>query len=128
MRINQYPKATKFDSEDVLIKDGTNGTKAILYSVAGKELIEVGLVPEMHRNLYRGKNLGSVVTEAQKSAIKNGTFTDLFVGDYWDIGGRHWVIADMDYFYNNGDNQEFNRHHLVMLPRTYLYDAQMNTD
>lgn len=78
-----------------------------------------------HRNVYRGKNLGSSVTAAQKAAIQAGTFNDLFIGDYWVINGVTWVIADMDYFYDCGDNP-FTRHHLVIVPNSPLYIAQMN--
>lgn len=40
-----------------------------------------------HNAIYRGKNLGSAVTAAQWAAIDAGTFEDLFIGDYWTIGG-----------------------------------------
>lgn len=79
-----------------------------------------------HRNIYRGKSLGSSVTDAQKAAIADGSFDDLYIGDYWTIGGTDWVIADMDYFYNTGSTA-LTKHHLVMLPRKPLYNAVMNT-
>lgn len=85
-----------------------------------------GLVsPINHRNIYRGKNLGTVITEAQKAAIQAGTFDDLFIGDYWVINGVNWVIADMDYWYNCGDTP-FTNHHLVIVPSASLYNATMN--
>lgn len=77
-----------------------------------------------HRNIYRGKDLGSYVTEAQKTAIENGTFDDLFIGDYWVIGGVTWVIADMDYFLRCGDT-DFTKHHLVIVPNTSLAQGCM---
>lgn len=79
-----------------------------------------------HRNIYRGKNLGTSVTSAQKAAIQYGTFDDLFIGDYWVINGVTWVIADMDYFYNCGDTA-FTKHHLVIVPNSILYNAKMNS-
>ncbi len=81
----------------------------------------------MHKNLYRGKYLGTSVTAAQKAAIQNGTFKDLYIGDYWTIGGKDWVIADMDYFYNIGSTA-LTKHHLVILPRAPLYSHVMNDD
>lgn len=39
----------------------------------------------MHRNVFRGKDLGSSITDAQLSAIRDGTFTDLYVGDHWSL-------------------------------------------
>ena len=83
-------------------------------------------IPEMHRNIYRGKYLGSSVTAEQQQAIQNGTFDGLFIGDYWTIDGKDWVIADIDYFYNTGYSPNFTKHHLVMLPRTPLYSYVMN--
>ena len=90
------------------------------------DILESSAVPEAHRNFYRGKNLGGAVTDEQAQAIRNGTFKDLFVGDYWVIGGLNWRIADMDYFLRCGDT-EFTKHHLVIVPDTSLYNAQMNT-
>lgn len=40
---------------------------------------------EMHRNIFRGKELGTSVTSSQLAAIQNGTFDDLYVGDYWKM-------------------------------------------
>ena len=84
-------------------------------------------VPEMHRNIYRGKNLGYHVTEAQKAAIAAGTWDDLYVGDYWTINGRVYRIADMDYWYNCGDTA-FTKHHLVIVPDASFGNAQMNSE
>lgn len=123
-KITDYPSASRFDSADVLLKDGMNGTKKILTSDAAAEF--AGMVSAVnHRNVYRGKNLGNSVTSAQKAAIQSGTFDDLFIGDYWVINGVTWLIADMDYFYNCGDIA-FTKHHLVIVPNSALYNANMN--
>ena len=81
--------------------------------------------PEMHRNIFRGKNLGTAVTDEQWAAIEDGTFTDLYIGDYWVMGGKNWRIADIDYWWNTGDIA-FTKHHLVIMPDRSLYQAQMN--
>ena len=81
----------------------------------------------MHRNLFRGKNLGDRVTDEQLAAIKDGSFKDLFIGDYWAINNVNWLIADMDYFYQAG-NTAFTKHHLVIIPQAPLYSAAMNTE
>ena len=127
MRINEYPRAISFNEGDVLLKDGSDGTKAIPFSDAAASLLESVLAPTMHKNLYRGKYLGTSVTAAQKTAIQNGTFKDLYIGDYWTIGGKDWVIADIDYFYNIGSTP-LTKHHLLMLPRSPLYEACMKND
>ena len=59
---------------------------------------------ELHKMFYRGRNLGSEITEAQYAAISSGTFDNLWVGDYWylDIPGftqkTFARIADINYF------------------------------
>ena len=123
-KLTTYQADTRFASGDILIKDGTNGTRKISASDAAVEF--AGLVSAVnHRNIYRGKSLGTLVTEAQKAAIANGTFDDLFIGDYWTIGGIKYRIADMDYWLNCGDTST-TKHHLVMIPDKALYSAVMN--
>lgn len=81
--------------------------------------------PIMRRNIYRGKDLGTEVTAAQKAAIQSGTFDDLFIGDFWTRNGKKYFIADMDFWYNMGDTA-FTKHHLVMIPEGQMYSAKMN--
>ena len=78
-----------------------------------------------HNGIYRGKSLGSSVTQAQWNAISAGTFDDLYIGDYWTIGGVNWRIAAFDYYYNCGDTA-FAKHHAVIVPDTSLYSHNMN--
>ena len=79
-----------------------------------------------HNAVYRGKALGGSVSEEQYAAIKAGTFDDLYIGDYWMIGGVNYRIAAFDYFLNNGDT-EYTDHHAVIVPDTCLYDTAMNS-
>ena len=78
-----------------------------------------------HNAIYRGKNLGTSVTAAQWAAIANGSFTDLYIGDYWVIGGFNWRIAAFDYYYKSGDTS-CTTHHVVIVPDTNLYTHCMN--
>ena len=75
-----------------------------------------------HNAIYRGANLGSAVTAAQWAAIQAGTFEDLFIGDYWTIGGVNWRIAAFDYYLTATEIT----HHAVIVPDTSLYTAKMN--
>lgn len=79
-----------------------------------------------HNAIYRGKNLGSSVTTEQFAAIAAGTFDDMYIGDYWVINGVNWRIAAFDYYYRTGDI-DCTTHHVVIVPDTVLYTAQMNT-
>lgn len=79
-----------------------------------------------HNAVYRGKALGGEVTDAQWAAIEAGYFNDLYIGDYWTKDRVNYRIAAFDYFYNCGDTN-FTKHHVVIVPDTSLYKAQMNT-
>ncbi|MCD8159447.1 MAG: hypothetical protein LUD77_11370 [Clostridiales bacterium] len=124
-KITAYTAATRFDSGDKLLKDGTNGTKIITAANAAVEF--AGLVSSInHRNVYRGKSLGSTITDDQKTAISEGTFDDLFIGDYWTINSLRYRIADMDYWYNTGASMP-RTHHLVIVPDSLGITAVMNS-
>ena len=78
-----------------------------------------------HNSIYRGKFLGNEVTAAQYTAILNGTFEDMYIGDYWTIDGINWRIACFDYYYNAGDIA-CTTHHVTLVPDTILYTHEMN--
>lgn len=123
-KIVDYPAADRIAKDDVFLLDGERGTRKALASWAAVEM--AGLIsPINHCNVFRGKNLGGGVSSAQKAAIKDGSFDNLYIGDYWVINGVTWRIADMDYFLRCGDT-DFTRHHLVIVPDTPLYSGKMN--
>lgn len=80
-----------------------------------------------HNSIYRGKNLGTSVTAAQWAAIADGSFTDLYIGDYWVIDGVNWRIAAFDYYYKTGDIS-CTTHHVVIIPDVALYSHAMNDE
>lgn len=120
-------------TEQMLIHDG-NGVKVITvenlhkglqtYIDSVRNVLADGAAA--HNCIYRGKNLGTSVTAEQYAAISSGKFTDLYIGDYWVIKGVIYRIAAFDYYYNCGDTN-FTKHHVVLVPDTSLYKAQMNT-
>lgn len=120
-------------TEQMLIHDG-NGVKVITMENLHKGLqTDIDSVRNVladgaaaHNCIYRGKNLGTSVTAEQYAAISSGKFTDLYIGDYWVINGVTYRIAAFDYYYNCGDTN-FTKHHVVIVPDTSLYKAQMNT-
>lgn len=120
-------------TEQMLIHDG-NGVKVITVENLHKDLqTDIDSVRNVladgaaaHNCIYRGKNLGTSVTAEQYAAISSGKFTDLYIGDYWVINGVTYRIAAFDYYYNCGDTN-FTKHHVVIVPDTSLYKAQMNT-
>ena len=78
-----------------------------------------------HNSIYRGKNLGTAVTDAQFAAIAAGTFEGLYIGDYWVINKVTWRIAAFDYYLKSGDN-ECTTHHVTIVPDSPLYTGSMN--
>ena len=122
--LTEYPAVSRPAKNDIFIIDGPKGTRKLTMADAAIELI--GMISSInHRNIWRGKFLGNAVTAAQKAAIANGTFDDIFIGDYWTISGIDLVVADMDYFYRTGDT-DITKHHLVIVPRSALYTHVMN--
>ena len=123
-KIVDYPATDRVAKDDVFLLDGPQGTRKA--PASGVAVALAGLIsPINHCNVFRGKNLGGGVSSAQKAAIKDGFFDNLYIGDYWAINGVTWRIADMDYFLRCGDT-EFARHHLIIVPDTQLYTGKMN--
>lgn len=88
-----------------------------------------GFSPEMHRNIFRGKSLGESITAEQLEVIRDGSFADLYVGDYWEINGVKYRIADINYWKNVGypESEKVQKPHILIVPDTILGSGQMNT-
>lgn len=92
----------------------------------GGEVVSIMDNAATHNMVYRGKALGGSVTSEQWAAIKAGTFKDLYLGDYWSIGGVDYLIAAFNYWLTCGDTA-CNTNHLLVVPRNNLYTAGMNS-
>lgn len=55
----------------------------------------------LKKTAVRGESLGISVTAEQYEAIESGTFTDLYLGDFWEINGSKYIIVDFNYFAPN---------------------------
>ncbi len=123
--------------EELTNDNRVSGSTTVLIGKSGSENVKIKLgnirfiSGDEHSNtstkryMYRCKNLGSYVTPEQFASIKDGSFKDLFLGDYWIINGVTWIIADFNYWWNCGDNACTTRH-LVIVPDDQLYTANMN--
>lgn len=91
--------------------------------------IQAALSPEMHRNIFRGKCLGESITDEQLTAIRDGNFDDLYIGDYWEIKGVKYRIADVNYWKNVGypESEKVQKPHILIVPDTVLGSGQMHT-
>ena len=102
----------------------TSGSYNDLSNKPTLESLGASSIP-FHNAYPRCKYLGTSITDAQNTAIKNRTYDDLFIGDYWTINGVNWRIVAIDYYYNVGDTN-FDKGNIIVMPDTVLYNAQMN--
>lgn len=124
------------DSAMLFIHDG-NGIKKVSAGLLKKDLKDLITVHKAildmvtasgtgaHNSVYRGKNLGNAVTAAQWAAIQAGTFDDMYIGDYWVMGGVTYRIAAFDYYLRAGDT-DMNTHHVTLVPDASMYTHCMN--
>lgn len=118
--------AASLTTDSALSTTSTNPVQNKVVTAALNEKQPIINKAGYHNSIFRGKYLGTSLTAAQSAAIQAGTFDDLFIGDYWTIGGVDYVIVAFDYYYNTGDTA-CTTHHAVIVPRAPLYNAQMNT-
>ena len=94
-----------------------------------------GISAYQRNGIYRGKNLGTITSAniasfLSEHEVSTGKFTDLYVGDEITIqDGTYnavWLIAGFDTEYNKGDTA-FTTHHITLIPKTPLYNDQMNS-
>ena len=84
-----------------------------------------------HNAIYRGKDITSMETSGELYVnIANGTFDDIYIGDYFtkSINGTNYAlrIAAFNYYYNMGDTA-FTKPHAVIIPDSIFGLAQMNS-
>ena len=81
-----------------------------------------------HNSIYRGKDITDLFYDGTLSTqIANGTFDDIFIGDYI-IGrnsGRKYLVADINYRLHCGDT-ECTTPHVLMIPELSMGTAKMN--
>ena len=97
-----------------------------------------------HNGIYRGKNLGTFTSTTELETfladheVSSGNFTDLYLGDYITIQdgtyNANWMIAGFDTEFYKGwlvdgssDVQWITQHHITLIPRIPLFNAQMNS-
>ena len=121
------PYIRQSDVDDTLNLSSTNPIQNGAVKAEFAKLFNI-LIPNnsgAKNKIYRGESLGTALTADQLTAIRAGTFDDLFLGDYWTINSRVWRIVDFDYWLGCGDT-EFAAHHAVVIPDEVLYTAKMN--
>ena len=86
--------------------------------------LEIGKA--LRRNTYRGKDITGYYNDGSLyEMINEGTFDDIYVGDYIIANGVTWLIADIDNYLNSGDTP-LTKHHATIIPANSLMTAPMN--
>lgn len=130
-RITEYTAVDQFDAGDVLLKDGTGGTKIITAVNAARDFGNM-LGAYTHRNIYGGRVFNGLPTSDQLAAIHNGTFDDLYPGDVFVVNQNRYVVADLDYYKGRYDSLTAegstakDLHHLVMIMTSGMTPATSN--
>ena len=91
---------------------------------------------EAHNAMWGGRDITAAFDAGTVSEhIADGTFKDIFPGDYITkqvtISGTaytvNWVVADCDYWWHKGDqNNGMETHHVVIVPQAPIFNARMN--
>lgn len=150
--INYTDRGTLADTDAFMVNDGTGMKKGVLSrlsdfvlnKIADKAFTKLatsnktilGAINELddivgydnaaaHNAIYRGKNLGTQFTAEMSANIKNGTFKDLYCGDYLVINGTTYRFMDLDYLYKTGDTS-LDTHHILVVPDAPMYNHVMN--
>ncbi len=80
----------------------------------------------LRRNTYRGKDITEYYNNGSLyTMISDGTFKDIYVGDFFNANGVTWLIADLDNYLYSGD-QELAKHHATIIPAKPLMETSMN--
>ena len=82
-----------------------------------------------HNGIFRGKDLTNIYSiDEICERISDGTFCDLYIGDYFDITINtsytaneivSCVLAGFD-MYLNACDRKFEDHHAVIVPKNYV--------
>jgi hypothetical protein len=150
--INYTDRGTLADTDAFLINDGTGMKKSVLSKLSDFVLNKIadkvfkklqtndktilGAINELniiigannaaaHNAIYRDKNLGTQFTAEMSANIKNGTFKDLYCGDYLVINGTTYRFMNFDYLYKTGDTS-LDTHHILVVPDAPMYRHVMN--
>lgn len=147
MRVKDYEKVTSLEENDILLIDGDRGVKTISPKVVHESLLDSYTNNDywkrinefctksasngqkfspalLRKRLFRGNNLGEF-SEKHKQNIRNFTFDDMFIGDYFYKNNRSWRIWDFNYWLKKGDTS-CETPHILVGPDSNLYSHVMN--
>lgn len=132
-KITELTEGKPLKKDIVPFVDTTNGTtkKAVI-----EDLLNV-IVPNNaggHNAIYRGKDITEYFYGREKynektfsQAVADGTFDNIFVGDYiiGKTSNRKYLVADINYRLHCGDT-ECKTPHVLIIPERIMGTAKMN--
>ena len=132
-KITELTEGKPLKKDVIPFVDTTNGTtkKAVI-----ENLLNV-IVPSNaggHNAIYRGKDITEYFYGREKynektfsQAVADGTFDNIFVGDYiiGKTSNRKYIVADINYRLHCGDT-ECKTQHVLVIPERIMGTAAMN--
>lgn len=132
-KITELTEGKPLKKDVIPFVDTTNGTtkKAVI-----ENLLNV-IVPSNaggHNAIYRGKDITEYFYGREKynektfsQAVADGTFDNIFVGDYiiGKTSNRKYIVADINYRLHCGDT-ECKTQHVLVIPERIMGTAKMN--
>ena len=115
IRIQDFGENSKPDTNnDFLMTFNDNSESKTRLRDAFYSMVPDGA--QTHNNVFRGSNLGAL-NATHIANIQNGSFHDMFIGDYFTINGANYVIAGINTKHLHGDNASLGNHLLLMPDR-----------
>ena len=117
VRIQDFNENSKPDTNnDFLMTFNDNSESKTKLSDAFYSMVPDGA--QTHNNIFRGSSLGAL-TATHIANIQNGTFRNMFIGDYFSINGSNYVIAGMNYKVGHYGDSTTLGNHLVLMPQDW---------
>lgn len=115
MRIQDFNENSKLDTNnDFVMTFNDNSESKTRLRDAFYSMVPDGT--QTHNNIFRGASLGAL-DATHIANIQNGSFHDMFIGDYFTINGSNYVIAGINTKHLHGDNMSLGNHLLLMPDR-----------
>lgn len=115
IRIQDFSENSKADTNnDFLMTFNDNSESKTRLRDAYYSMVPDGA--QTHNNIFRGWNLGAL-NSTHIANIQNGSYHDMFIGDYFSVNGSNYVIAGINTKHLKGDNMQLGNHLLLMPDR-----------
>ena len=112
IRIQDFSENSKADANnDFVMTFNDNSESKTRLRDAYYSMVPDGT--QTHNNIFRGANLGAL-DSTHIANIQNGSFHDMFIGDYFSVNGSNYVIAGINTKHLHGDKTPLGNHLLLM--------------